>query len=73
MKTKVRDYSAVFTLELPASVPEAQWKVDLDWMQDQFNTQWGQTVGSGLAWTVTIHTDDEVGRQGPEAHKEVNA
>ena len=60
IKYEVRDYTAVFSLEMPVDAPEEEWAEALDYLQDHFNNQWGQTHDTGTGWTVTIHPDDRV-------------
>ena len=51
----VRSVTAVFTAEVPT---DGEWDEMVAYLQDHFDTQWIQTRGSGMAWTVTIHGDD---------------
>jgi len=57
---EVRDYTAVFTLEMPKGTDEAEWNEALTYLQDHFSMQWAQTHGSGTGWTVTIHPEDRI-------------
>jgi len=60
-RNPVRSVTAVFTAEVPSDFP---WDEFVAWMQDHFDNQWAQTVGSGEAWTVTIHGDDFIDEEG---------
>ena len=64
IKYEVRDYTAVFSIEAPVDTADEEWDEMLAYMQDHFNAQWGQTSGSGTGWTVTIHADDRLIKEG---------
>ena len=57
---EVRDYTAVFSLEMPVGTSEVEWQEALMYIQDHFNNQWVQTHNTGTGWTVTIHDDDQI-------------
>lgn len=56
----VKSFTAVFTLESNEAQTPEEWKELISYLQDSFDNQWLQTVGSGQGWTITIHADDEV-------------